>query len=343
MRRLSPRAAPEVRRSTRDNPLVSATVGALTEGLRLAGVGASEYRAASAAAPPAPPLRRGDVRGLLRELRADYGRQYFVTGLVSDRIYTEDCLFADPTISFRGVDRYKRNLALLVPFFWDAKIELRTLRELPGAGGDGLARWRALLPWMRGGTSGGSNGGSGGSGGQAQQQQRRRQQQQQQQQPVRLLAEWRLTCWLRLPWAPYICVNGTTTYTLNEASNQIESHVEAWDVSATQALLLLLRPSERAAWRRNGGAGAAPPPVAARLRPSLGLLMHATLLVAPQLALHAHLGSLWLNFAIAAGALLLLYKLVTFPRWSDEMRHAPRFALSVCFLLGVSSFSASVS
>lgn len=52
----------------------------------------------------------------------------------------------------------------------------------------------------------------------------------------------------------------------------------------------------------NGGAGAAPPPVAARLRPSLGLLMHATLLVAPQLALHAHLGSLWLNFAIAAGA-----------------------------------------
>ena len=245
------------------------------------------------------------MRGLLRELRADYGRQYFVTGLVSDRIYTEDCLFADPTISFRGgsgleggvaglpaagvstfgwagvapsvhqtaclatlqsackasmcvsahphlpaclpaylpsaprvalvpsglhppspplagVDRYKRNLALLVPFFWDAKIELRTLRELPGAGGDGLARWRALLPWMRGGTSGGSNGGSGGSGGQAQQQQRRRQQQQQQQQPVRLLAEWRLTCWLRLPWAPYICVNGTTTYTLNEASNQVD-------------------------------------------------------------------------------------------------------------------------
>ena len=33
---------------------------------------------------------------------------------------------------------------------------------------------------------------------------------------------------------------------------QIESHVEAWDVSATQALLLLLRPSERAAWRRWG-------------------------------------------------------------------------------------------
>ena len=33
---------------------------------------------------------------------------------------------------------------------------------------------------------------------------------------------------------------------------QIVRHVEAWDVSALQALLLLLRPSERAVWR--GGA-----------------------------------------------------------------------------------------
>lgn len=33
---------------------------------------------------------------------------------------------------------------------------------------------------------------------------------------------------------------------------QIVRHVEAWDISATQALLLLLRPSERAVWRQWG-------------------------------------------------------------------------------------------
>jgi hypothetical protein len=33
------------------------------------------------------------------------------------------------------------------------------------------------------------------------------------------------------------------------------SHVERWDVSAVQALLLLLRPSERAAWRQGSGGG----------------------------------------------------------------------------------------
>lgn len=33
---------------------------------------------------------------------------------------------------------------------------------------------------------------------------------------------------------------------------QIVRHVEAWDVSSWQALLLLLRPSEQAVWRRSG-------------------------------------------------------------------------------------------
>lgn len=37
----------------------------------------------------------------------------------------------------------------------------------------------------------------------------------------------------------------------------------------------------------------------------------------------------------SAGALFLLYKLLTFPRWRDELAHAPRFAGAVAFLLGV--------
>lgn len=38
-----------------------------------------------------------------------------------------------------------------------------------------------------------------------------------------LFAEWVLTCYLRLPWRPYICVNGTTTFTLNADQNQVRA------------------------------------------------------------------------------------------------------------------------
>ncbi|KAI7836099.1 hypothetical protein COHA_010027 [Chlorella ohadii] len=69
--------------------------------------------------------------------------------------------------------------------------------------------------------------------------------------------------------------------------------------------------------------------------PLLGAAIHFILLVVPQLGLHAHLGSSWLNAAIVGGALLLLYKLMTFRRWNDELKYAPRFARSVVFILAV--------
>lgn len=63
---------------------------------------AKEYSAAAAASPPAQPLQRGDVAGVLRVLRADFDRAYFVTGQLSDEIYDEACFYADPTVSFTG-------------------------------------------------------------------------------------------------------------------------------------------------------------------------------------------------------------------------------------------------
>lgn len=261
-----------------------------------------EYEEAAAASHDAAPLPRGDVDGVLQELRADFGRQYFVSGLVTDALYAEDCLFADPTVSFRGAaaggpaapclegcqppsaapwparlshagmpcsrhashfgralrltapllphraagrELYKRNLSLLVPFFEEPAIQLRSLARLPTPAPGGSTRLRAT---------------------------------------------WRLTCWLRLPWAPYIDIDGSTTYILNDDENQVRprttwvgkleallahltisatlavlclaaclpqivSHVERWSVSATQALLLLLRPSDRAVWRRQRESG----------------------------------------------------------------------------------------
>ncbi len=86
----------------------------------------------------------------------------------------------------------KRNLALLTPFLMDARIELRTLGAL-GPDGDLLPPppfWAAFF--------------GGGQRGQR-----------------TLRATWLLTCYLRLPWKPYIEVNGSTEYLLNEDQNQV--------------------------------------------------------------------------------------------------------------------------
>lgn len=145
---------------------------------------------------------------------------------------------APPPPRGAGRELYKRNLALLVPFLWDAAIELRGLQRLPpgplasnssssttsrslssssssNAADAATQRqpqqaqpstwWRALLG---GGAAAGSAAG--------------------QDAPVQLLAEWQLTCWLRLPWAPYVRVNGTTTYTLNADQNKVGAGGAGW-------------------------------------------------------------------------------------------------------------------
>ena len=211
-----------------------------------------------------------------------------------------------PPCRTAGRERYKRNLALLVPFLLEPSIQLRSLRALPPPAPAGAQS-----------ISGGSCSGGGGEPlvAAAGQPQRRQGRQQGQQLARQLRAEWRLECYLRLPWRPYVGIEGSTTYTLSEErdrvgagpagvgvgcvrgwagwvrrragagapsrprsgprhsppapsarrhppdpclstlphvpsnSLQIVSHVEAWEIGAVQALLLLLQPSERA-WGR---------------------------------------------------------------------------------------------
>eukprot|EP00438_Fugacium_kawagutii_P007185 Skav210218 [mRNA] locus=scaffold2492:164513:164824:+ [translate_table: standard] len=50
---------------------------------------------------------------LVERLRADYDRNYFLTGDVDVPLYTEDCEFADPFTSFRGRKRFVQNLKRL--------------------------------------------------------------------------------------------------------------------------------------------------------------------------------------------------------------------------------------
>uniref|UniRef100_A0A0E0LIB5 Uncharacterized protein n=1 Tax=Oryza punctata TaxID=4537 RepID=A0A0E0LIB5_ORYPU len=112
-------------------PLVRAAVSAVTELLRVLS--------------PMNPrvdddLQKGDAGGaeldsprsvddVVAVLEADYQRAYFLTGNFNPDIYTEDCLFEDPTIKFRGRSRYSQNLDLLVPFFDSPSLELENIEK----------------------------------------------------------------------------------------------------------------------------------------------------------------------------------------------------------------------
>ncbi|GAB2277566.1 hypothetical protein Dimus_012276 [Dionaea muscipula] len=93
------------------------------------------------------------VDDVVEILRSDYENAYFVTGVFTNSVYANDCIFEDPTINFRGTDLYYRNLKLLVPFFDDASIILQELEKGANSGRNFvLAKWRLRtylkLPWM---------------------------------------------------------------------------------------------------------------------------------------------------------------------------------------------------
>ncbi|KAI8473877.1 MAG: hypothetical protein J3K34DRAFT_409468 [Monoraphidium minutum] len=187
--------APVRRGSGPANPIIISVVTAATEALRVLGVGRQRYERVREQAPPEPPLAAGDVEGLIRRVTADFGNGYFITGVIDSAIYDDNCTFVDPTVSFSGLDLWKRNLALLTPFLLSPKLELHTLRRAGAAPGG----------------------------------------------PQELEATWALSTWLRLPWRPLISIEGSTRFTLNADSNRVVRHVEAWDVTAGEALLQLFK------------------------------------------------------------------------------------------------------
>ncbi|XP_055816909.1 uncharacterized protein LOC129886297 isoform X2 [Solanum dulcamara] len=94
-----------------------------------------------------------NVEDVLKIIKSDFEKAYFVTGLFTSGIYAEDCVFEDPTIKFRGRDLYSRNLQLLVPFFDSPSIKLEKIEK----GNDSnaaviVAYWKLRtslkLPWQ---------------------------------------------------------------------------------------------------------------------------------------------------------------------------------------------------
>ncbi|KAI6707702.1 hypothetical protein NL676_010664 [Syzygium grande] len=85
-------------------------------GSELLGIAASFFRSpASAEAPARDFVLAGDGSGafdrgvVVETIKEDYQRSYFVTGNLTLHVYEEDCEFADPAGSFRGLRRFKRN------------------------------------------------------------------------------------------------------------------------------------------------------------------------------------------------------------------------------------------
>jgi len=138
----------------KETPLVLGIVDAATEVLRAAGVGKEMEKTQKRPEieDGQPPIAAGDIEELLRRLEADYReRAYFITGDIDGSIYAPDCYFADPTISFRGLEKWRSNLRLLVPFLIKPRIELRGIvrkdapsMDAPAGRATLRARWRLV-------------------------------------------------------------------------------------------------------------------------------------------------------------------------------------------------------
>lgn len=108
--------------------------------------------------PPPPPPSTGPPlppSAVLAGIRADYvERLYLWTGDIDPDLYSPNCTFTDPTLSFAGLAKFQSNLASLQPllerFVKDPAVDLYSC-ELAADGRSVAAAWRMRadlsLPW----------------------------------------------------------------------------------------------------------------------------------------------------------------------------------------------------
>ncbi|XP_074279810.1 uncharacterized protein LOC141605082 isoform X3 [Silene latifolia] len=78
----------------------------------------------------------------------DFQSSYIVTGNVTVEAYEEDCEFADPINSYKGLRRFKRNCTNLAPLVLKSNLKFTKWEDLADKG---IAHWRfsfvLSLPW----------------------------------------------------------------------------------------------------------------------------------------------------------------------------------------------------
>lgn len=98
-----------------------------------------------------PPMSMKETQ---ERIQKDNDRAYFLSGTIDELIYSEDCTFADPFVSFQGRDRFVENLANLGSFItkYSAKplaynVEANTITTKFMVKLELNLPWRPVLAW----------------------------------------------------------------------------------------------------------------------------------------------------------------------------------------------------
>ncbi|GAA0154272.1 hypothetical protein LIER_12304 [Lithospermum erythrorhizon] len=122
----------------------------------LLGIGASLFRSPSKTEPPKNELDlismnelgMVDREVIVETIKDDFQRSYFVTGDLTLDAYEEDCEFADPAGSFRGLRRFKRNCANFGSLLEKSNMKLMKWEDFQEKG---IGHWRfscvLSFPW----------------------------------------------------------------------------------------------------------------------------------------------------------------------------------------------------
>eukprot|EP00267_Zea_mays_P041891 XP_020393831.1 uncharacterized protein LOC109939866 [Zea mays] len=79
---------------------------------------------------------------LFQNLQAVLARSYFVTGNLTLRAYEEDCEFADPAGSLRGLRRFKRNCTNFGSLLEKSNMKLTKWEDLEDKS---IGHWRPIM------------------------------------------------------------------------------------------------------------------------------------------------------------------------------------------------------
>ncbi|XP_062090393.1 uncharacterized protein LOC133796761 [Humulus lupulus] len=85
---------------------------------------------------------------IVKAIKDDFERSYFVTGNLTLDAYEEDCEFADPASSFKGLRRFKRNCTNFGSLLERSKMKLMKWEDFEDKG---IGHWRfscvLSFPW----------------------------------------------------------------------------------------------------------------------------------------------------------------------------------------------------
>ncbi|PON97318.1 NTF2-like domain containing protein [Trema orientale] len=89
-----------------------------------------------------------DRAGVVKTIKDDFERSYFVTGNLTLDAYEEDCEFADPASSFKGLRRFKRNCTNFGSLLEKSNMKLMKWEDFEDKG---IGHWRfsciLSFPW----------------------------------------------------------------------------------------------------------------------------------------------------------------------------------------------------